>query len=82
MTSTEQTAKDFQAERKRDGTPYFRFNPSDVEVKTLEVKASRLVDMMIATKQYLNQPEQGRQLEQVTQLLVHSRQTVTCHMTT
>ena len=58
MTSTEPTAKDFESERVRDGTPYFRFNPPDIEVKTLEANAQKLVDMMLSTKQYLQHPKQ------------------------
>ena len=58
VSNPEPTAEDFAAERDRDGIPYFRFNPADIHVGTTEVKAIKLVDMMIKTRQYLNQPEQ------------------------
>ena len=69
MTTTEPTAEDFETERIRDGTPYFRFNPPDIKVKTLEVNAQKLVDTMLSTKQYLHQPEQAAQLEQIVKLM-------------
>ena len=73
ISSTEPTAEDFAAERKRDGTPYFRFNPTDIKAGTLEVNPHKLVNMMFATKQYLSKPgsEQIMKLERVVQLLVN-----------
>ena len=65
VSNPEPTAEDFAAERDRDGIPYFRFNPADIHVGTTEVKAIKLVDMMIKTRQYLNQPEQIKKMERI-----------------
>ena len=69
VTRSEFTSKDFEAERRRDGTPYYRFNPSDIDVDTMEVDHEKLVDMIITTKQYLNQSTQMKDMKEVVQLL-------------
>lgn len=56
-------------ERIRDGTEYFRFNPPDIDVGTMEPKAEKLVDMMYATKCYLSKIEEQKKLEAITHLL-------------
>lgn len=60
---------DFEVERRRDGTPYYRFDPSGIEVGTLEVDPEALVDMMITAKQYLNQHAQLEDMKSVVQCL-------------
>ena len=70
VSNPEPTAEDFAAERGRDGIPYFRFNPADIHVGTMEVKSKKLLDMMIETRQYLNQPEQIKKMEHIVQLVL------------
>ena len=72
VTRSECTAIDFEVERKRDGTPYYRFNPSDIDVDTLEVDREKLVDMIVTTKKYLNQSAQMKDMKDVVQLLQQS----------
>lgn len=62
-------AADFEAERRRDKTPYYRFDPTDIEVGTLEVDPEKLIEMMVTTKTYLNQPDQMEDMKRVVQLL-------------
>ena len=70
VSSTEPTAEDYAVERVRDGILYFRLNPADICVGTMEVKAMKLVNMMFETRQYLNQTEQIKKMEYIVQLVL------------
>ena len=70
--NAEVIASNFKVERERDKTPYYRFNPPDIDIGSLENDVHKLVDMIIRTKLYLNEEKQIEDMQQIIKLLVHS----------
>lgn len=69
--NSEVIARNFQAERVKDGTPYYRFDPPDIDISPVEDDMHKLVDMIIRTKLHLSEEKQVTDMQQIADKLNH-----------